>query len=522
MMKHYLTKFICKKKSANFCNRFIKDKNKQSKNILEYSILGGMSSNTGNIDYSNTIECSSTNQCNLKYGSNTNWVCNDKTKKCNLTCDKDSDCGENKYCSYNTYLNNNVCINIDYENLNIGCLNDSDLEAFKKNANITSIDSNNKSISDCVEWGRNQKCDGDQKCDYMVYKEPKESQIDWDSFKAQVDCSGHSTSVAAKIRDICTQNSDPNKCTMDRTNDEMRLMLANILHDGSKESDYNGRCGDSDYKFSYSYKCKDVPDSKEKSGEIYFGKSLGSADEINGFEMKCPVDDTVDLKATCMAGNLTEKQRESFVKNDNPNSCSYPIYNLPNTYTKTELKTFLESKYKADQERIAKEIKKANDNEQDLRIQQFMYKKRMQGDMNFSYIDAKNILAEEEASNIAAQKQYKREQKQKLNNKIMNNIKLQKKDSVRISRLENDRLVNNKKTLDDLDRRISTITSNIYNSQKKEKLNVKVTYFLSIFLLIIFLLAILIFIVMNIPAAREGASKMMNNLGNNNNNNFDF
>jgi len=74
-MKHYLTKFICKKKSANFCNRFIKDKNKQSKNILEYSILGGMSTNTGNIDYSNTIECSSTNQCNLKYGSNTNWVC---------------------------------------------------------------------------------------------------------------------------------------------------------------------------------------------------------------------------------------------------------------------------------------------------------------------------------------------------------------------------------------------------------------------------------------------------------------
>lgn len=435
------------------------------------------------IDYSDTISCTSTNQCTVKYGSNGNWVCDDNNQKCVKKCSNDSDCGSTnkKFCMYDSEAGYNKCNDKDYQSLSVGCLSESDLESIKSSANVTSIESNTSSIDKCVDWARNQTCDGSGKCEYMIYKEAIDTPIDWDNFSANVTCGSNTYSISSKLKQGCLNNGTYSSCVYDESNS----VLTSALQDAVNELGYDGSC--TDYKLNYSYKCQNEPDGQTSTNSVNF--TSGEIDKVS-VNMSCPVGDSSAVQPVCISTNLSNTHSN----NTNPNTCSYPIYNVPNYYSESQLASMAETQYASQVNQISEEIAQSTQNQEYLRAKQIMLQQRMSGQTNFTITDAYNLIQEEEQQNTTNQQTYNASLQNTFNKRMMNNLQLQRNDSINISKLENEKLLKNKKNLNGLDKRINTITNNIYKSQKTEQLNVKITYFLSIFLLIIFLLAILIFI----------------------------
>ena len=437
------------------------------------------------INYSDTVSCTTTNQCSLKYGSNENWVCNDNNQKCEKKCYSDSDCGNNKYCMYDSESGYNKCSDKDYESLSMGCLPESDLTSIKNSANVTSVESNSSSIDKCVNWSRNQTCDGDGKCEYMIYKEAIDTPIDWENFSANVSCNSSNYSITSKLKTGCQQNGTYSTCVYDESNS----LLTSALQDAVNELNYNGNC--TDYELNYSYKCKNEPSEQTSTNNVSFKSNEIGKVSVN---IKCPIGDPDDIKPVCISTNLSDSQKSKFSSNTNPNTCSYPIYNVPNYYSSSQLENMAETQYSNEYNKISEELQKNNKNEQNLIARKIMVQQRMNGNNNFSINDAYKLIEEEEQQNEKLTKSYYNSIKDNFDKKIINNMKLQKNDAINISKLVNEKIIGNKKNLSGLDKKINNITNNIYKSQKTEQLNVKVTYFLSIFLLVILILAILIFI----------------------------
>ena len=70
-------------------------------------------------DYSQTISCSNTNDCNEYYNTDTSGYPNDilrcNNEKCVLTCFNDDDCGQNNMCAYDPDNKIQKCSNLDYQ-----------------------------------------------------------------------------------------------------------------------------------------------------------------------------------------------------------------------------------------------------------------------------------------------------------------------------------------------------------------------------------------------------------------------
>ena len=315
----------------------------------------------------------------------------------------------------------------------------------------------------------------------MIYKEAIDTPIDWDNFSANVTCGSNTYSISSKLKQGCLDNGTYSSCVYNESNS----VLTSALQDAVNELGYDGTC--TDYSLNYSYKCQNEPSDQTSTNSVNF--TSGEINQVS-LKMSCPIGDSSDVQPVCISTNLSN----TYSSNTNPNTCSYPIYNVPNYYSDSQLSSMAETQYASQATQISEELAQNTKNQEYLMARQIMLQQRMNGKTNFAITDAYNLMQEEEQQNIANQQKYTSSLQSTFNKRIINNLQLQRNDSINISKLENEKLLKNKKNLDRLDKKINTITNNIYKSQKTEQLNVKITYFLSIFLLIIFLLAILIFI----------------------------
>ena len=450
------------------------------------------------INYDNTTSCTNDSQCKLAY-SNDNWVCDTTNSKCALKCFSDTVCGENKYCGYNSDLKMNKCQDKNFDTMSAGCIPDSNISSVQSNANVTNVSSNKSSIENCVSWARTQTCDSNQKCNYMIYKEAIDTPIDWDNFTAKVSCGSDSYSITSKLKNGCTSNGDYNNCVYNSSNSLLKDILTTTVNDAINELNYNGTC--TDYTLNYSYKCQNEPSGQTASKSVNF-----TSDEVNDLsvDITCPISESSDIESKCMATNLTDTQISSFSSNTDPNNCSYPLYNTPIIYSQSDLNSVSQDVYNEELISIEQELGQIETNEQTLEAKKLMLQKRLAGDTDFSLSDAFQILAERENESSQNALLYNQSMYNSFTNKISKNLKLQRNDSHKLNNLENKRILNNKKNLDGLDKEINTITNKIYKSQKKEQINVKVTYFLSLFLGIVFAIAALIFIALVLKHYKNG------------------
>ena len=434
-----------------------------------------------------------------------------------MSCYNDNDCGDGKYCSYNSSLQENECIDKNYDTMSVGCIPNNDLTTIQSMANVTNVASNKETIEDCVNWARTQTCDGNQKCNYMVYKEAPEMSINWDSFSATIGCGSQTFPITDFLKPACIGMVE--SCNFDSSNSQ----LQDILKQGLQayipvlKNLNGGTC--SKYTLTYSYKCNNDPSGQTSTKTVDFTEA-----EVGDVAMNitCPFEgDDSSSGAVCMALNLTDELKSKYSSSTDPTSCSYPIYNTPNYYSADEITYMLENQYSNEIKNIEKEMAKTKNADLKLRGELLMYQQKKEGNTKITLEKAIEMVEQQDADEAQSHAQYSEELYNMFSEKIQQNLELQKNDNSKLRNMENEKIVHNKNDIDGLDQEINNITNKIYKSQKTEKLNVKITYFLSLFLGIILAIAVLVFIFIIVKNSGKGGGKInMNNMMNNNNINY--
>ena len=116
--------------------------------------------------------------------------------------------------------------------------------------------------------------------------------------------------------------------------------MTSALKDAVNELNYKGDC--TDYTLNYSYKCQNEPSDQTSNNNVSFKSNELDKVSVN---IKCPIGNVDDIKPICIATNLSDSQKSQFSSNTNPNTCSYPIYNVPNYYSSSQLENMAETQY---------------------------------------------------------------------------------------------------------------------------------------------------------------------------------
>ena len=188
------------------------------------------------IDFRNTKSCQFDKQCelnnyNFKKGSKDSvWEC--KNNKCILNCYSDKDCGKDGLCD------NNICRNKNYGPLMKGCLNEDNLDEFRKNE----TNANQDGIKSCIEWSRNQLSDKDKKSKYMIYREKKETPINWEKFNATISCkngnNNYQHKISESIKNYCKNNESYDSCIYNVSNNYLNNIIKNSITEFNKCDEY--------------------------------------------------------------------------------------------------------------------------------------------------------------------------------------------------------------------------------------------------------------------------------------------
>ena len=429
------------------------------------------------------------------------------------SCYSDSDCNSSKpYCKYDSELTQNHCINID--TMATSCVKESDIDSVR---NSMEYSSNASSLQDCINFARSQSCNGG-KCDYMVYKDAEETPIDLTSIEAKISCNSLSNNMTDAInnafteilRGLCQNSSSSDKCTINTSNNEfsgLLVSLTNVL-----KAINGGSCPE--YDITYSYKCQNS--NKTATKTLKFTDNTINDVTLN---LSCPIDNDTSSGAVCLVGS-SNPGTTSTTSSD----CSYSVYNVPNYYSKNEIKDILANQYQNELQSIEEEMNDAKQKERRLKAERLMLEQQYNGNTDFTMEDAYNMLDQQEADREAAIAEQNQQLYNSFSTKIQQNLDLQQNDNSKLKNLENEKLVHNDGDLNDLDQKINTITNKIYKSQKTEELNVKITGFLSLFLGIIFAIAIVVFIFIVIKkTGGKNVSNTINNIANMmNNNNLNY
>jgi hypothetical protein len=426
------------------------------------------------------------------------------------SCFSDSECNTDApYCKYNTELKKNQCINID--TMATSCVKESDIDSVR---NIMEYSSNASSLQDCINFARSQSCN-EGKCDYMVYKDAKETTIDITSIDAKISCNSLSNNMTEAInnafteilRGLCQNSSSSDKCSINTSNNEFKglvVSLTNIL-----KTLNGGSCPK--YDITYSYKCQNSDQTATKT--LNFTDNTINDISLN---LTCPIDNNTSSGSVCLVGSSNQGNTGT-----SSSDCSYPVYNVPNYYSNNEINDILANQYKNEIQSIEKEMDEAKQTERRLKAERLMVDKHYKGDIDFTMEDAYNMLDKLEAEREESIAKQNQELYNSFSKKILQNLDIQQNDNNKIKNLENEKLVHNDGDLNNLDQEINTITNKIYKSQKTEELNVKVTYFLSLFLGIIFVIAVIVFIFIVVKqTGGKNVSNTLNNIANAMNNNY--
>lgn len=425
-------------------------------------------------DFDNTISCVNDSDCSDKYNSGDqgylegNWSCNDG--KCKKQCFLDSDCGVNNMCV------SNKCENRNYQKYIVAC-NTSD-NNFPNTWTSTGDTSISESLDNCLDYARSQTKSDDV---YISYKDPIQTPIDFDNVSVNIKCNNDSgtynNDFDSTITTNCLNNSQHTNC---------EINLGSLSDTGISSSNCD------EFKLTYSYKCKNAlnEDANTKTVTKTFNK-----DEINDvtINMTCPID-SGDYSAKCSYGSNMPSNVTDY-NPDTSTSCTYPIYYIAGSFdNQDDLESKVSSGFNNKINTISEEIDTVNNQLRELQARKLMNEQLRNGVTGFTLDDAYDLLDSISEENELSQTTTATNDLNTLNNSISDVFTKQEDLGYQAYKLENEKMLTQRRKLNNLDKRINNITSNIHKSQTQEKVQISMIKYGLILLTILTIFCIISFI----------------------------
>jgi hypothetical protein len=430
-------------------------------------------------NYTDTDQCSTSSDCEAYNNDDSGypqgqWDCVDG--KCVLRCYDDSDCGTNNMCIPTDGVQK--CSDITYQDNIEGCLTESAYANFEKDANISNSADTNESLRSCVKWARKQTCNGEH-CNYLVYKEPIQTPIDINGIDVKVVCSDDSTKyypITSKVKEYCA-DKDSTNCVYNIPDLVKQDAMANIQD-----------C--TNYKVVTTYSCVNQDETTTSEGTL--------SDPVT---LSCPLGDGNDFKAKCAVGNADSDEIGQYVVSNDAADCKYPLYKIPPLYSsQADLDTIMQSASDKELQNIQEELETVHDQMLELKVKKFMNEQRLLGNSDLDYDEAYALMEEMEKEKEEQIEQSNQAKIDALESELSSVFTQQQKTAKSLNIIEERRIDDAKGKLDNLDRQINTITSNIVKTQTKESIQVSIIKFLFILFIIVGILAVATLIYFNAKA----------------------
>lgn len=403
------------------------------------------------------------------------WDCvNDK---CILRCYDDNDCGTNNMCIPVPGTTIQKCSDTTYQDNLAGCLPESNYNNFEKDMNISNSTDTNESLRSCVQWARKQSCDGGD-CNYLVYKEPVQTPIDMDNISSKIVCTDDESNysyITSKVKAYC------------KSDDRYSTNCAYDIPDPVKNVATEDIANCTNFKVVTTYKCVNQDETNTLETTL--------DDPIT---LSCPLGDGSDFKAKCAVGHIDSAEINQYTVATDSADCKYPLYKIPPLYSsQADLDQIMSSANDKELQSLQEELEDSQEQLLQLKVRKFQNEQRLFENNELTYDEAYALMTEmnkQKEEQIELQNQ---ERMDTLKSELSSVFQTQQTTANSLNVLEERKINDATGKLNNLDRQINTITSNIVKTQTKEMIQVGIIKFLFILFIIVAILAVMTFIYFN-------------------------
>ena len=298
-------------------------------------------------------------------------------------CKSDSDCNENYFCSFNDDTLNHTCIGNDKNNLYYGCLNkdSSDFKNNKLEIIESKIETDQKSLKNCIDFTRRQKNKDGLSHNYMIYKQKKNVFVDTTTINIYLKCGEQILSVIP-YNDYFELSCNDNQkhCIL-----VSKPGLKNFIFQNSQN------CDSKNLKLEIIYECENEAVKKKEEVPVY----LENIQPIQ-INLDCPInknDEQFEGKCSSVYYDPDDNISNIIEINTSMYDCNNPIFKVPRIINNED--DYKKTKYKKTQVEMKNYDNKINntiENLKKLKAEKYIKLKKIQTGETITLDQAYNII----------------------------------------------------------------------------------------------------------------------------------